>query len=196
MHLDELTPDVLEMLIGTLTQFFSFAADFHPDNESITTHTTTHTSSYTYWFLVLSAEILTECSLPKEMQARHTYLLAMIADRLDEDGTRDYLFLTASIYASVISKSSVMCSSPFGGDFLGAVMRHRDRFKGNMNHQQSQLRRAIKANEVAWGSIDRAHKALGSSNTALVPNPTGANDTIGRHPHSCAYGEGTQSGGE
>jgi len=191
MHLDELTSDVLEMLIGTLTQFFNFAADFHPDNESI--NKTTHTSSYTYWFLVLSAEILTKCSLFEEVQARHTYLLAIIATHLDEDETRDYLFLTASIYASIISKSPVMCSSLFGTTFLRAVMRHRDRFNSDMNHQRLQLRRAVKANEVEWRDIDRA---LGSSNAAFVPNSTGANDTTaGRHPRSRSYGEGRQSGG-
>ncbi len=71
-----------------------------------------------------------------------------------------------------------MCSSPFGGNFLRAVTRHRDRFKGNLSHQQSQLRRAVKANEVAWGDIDRALEALGPSDTTFVPNSAGANDKM------------------
>jgi len=92
-----------------------------------------------------------------------------------------------------------MCSSSFGGDFLRAVTRHRDRFKDD---QQSQLRKAVKANEVAWGSIDSALKALGPSGATFVPNFAGANDTIaGCRPLSSAYdrdptlGEGRESGG-
>jgi hypothetical protein len=137
------------VLIGTLTRFFSFAAHFDPEIQSI--NKTTHTSSYTYWFLVLSAEILTKCSLSEETQARHAYLLAVIAARLDEDKACDYLVLTALIYASIISRSSAMYLSPFGGNFLRAVTRHRDRFKGNLSEKQSQLYRAVKANEVAMG---------------------------------------------
>jgi hypothetical protein len=200
IYLGELSPDVLEVLIGTLTRFFSFAADFHPESQSI--NKTTHTSSYTYWFLALSAEILTKCSLSKEMQARHAYLLAVLATRLGEGEACDYLFLTASIYASIISRSSAMCSSPFWGDFLRAVTRHRDRFKGDLNHQQLQLRKAVKANEIAWGDIDRALKVLGPSDPTSVPNSATANDTIaGRRPLFHGYdkdptlGEGRGSGG-
>ena len=58
MYLAELFPDVLEVLIGTLTHFFTFTVDFYPESQNI--NKTTHTSSYTYWFLVLSAEILTK----------------------------------------------------------------------------------------------------------------------------------------
>jgi len=176
MYLGELSPDILEVLISTLTRFFSYAVNFHPESQSI--NKTTHTSSYTYWFLVLSAEILTKCSLSKEMQARHAYLLAVIATRLDEGEACDYLVLTASIYASVISKAPAMCSSPFGADFLRAVMRHHDRLKSDLNHQRSQLRRAVKANEVAWSDIDRALVAFGLSDAAFVPNSTGADDTV------------------
>ena len=102
MYVGELSPDIIDVLISTLTRFFSFAVDFHPDSHII--NKTTHTSSYTYWFLVLSAEILTKCSLSKEMQARHAYLLAVIATRLNGVGACDYLVFTASIYASVIPK--------------------------------------------------------------------------------------------
>jgi hypothetical protein len=159
MYLGKLSPDVLEVLIGTLTCFFSFAVDFHPESQSI--NKTTHTSSYTYWFLVLSAKILTKCQLSNELQARHNYLLAVIATSLREDEACDYLFLTASIYASIISGSPVMCSSSFWGDFLCAVTRHRDRLKGDLNPQRSQLCSAVKANEVAWGDIDRALEKVG-----------------------------------
>jgi len=38
------------------------------------------------------------------MQARHAYLLAVIATRLNGVGACDYLVFTASIYASVIPK--------------------------------------------------------------------------------------------
>ena len=128
-------------------------------------------SSYTYWFLVLSAKILT-CRglLSEELQNRHAYLLAVIATRLGEDKVCDYLCLTALIYASIISKSPAMRSSPFGGYFFRAVTSHRDRFEGDLSSQRSKLRRAIRANEVAWRNIDRALKALGPSDT-LVPTP-------------------------
>jgi len=156
---DELSTDALEVLIGTLTCFFSFAIDFDPKSQSI--NKTTHTSSYTYWFLVLSAKILTKCSLSPEMHARHDYLLAVIATSLGEDKPRDYLFLTASIYASIISGSSAMSLSPFWGKFLRAVARHRDRLKNDLDHQRSPLCRAVKANEVAWGNIDDALGKVG-----------------------------------
>jgi hypothetical protein len=165
MYLGKLSPDVLGVLIGTLTCFFSFAARFHPETESI--DKTTHTSSYTYWFLVLSARILSKCSLSKEMRARHDYLLFVIATTLSEDTACDYLFLTASIYASIISRSSAMCSSTFWGDFLRAVTRHRERLKGDLNPQRLQLYRAVKANEVAWGDIDHA---LGKVSRPSDPN--------------------------
>jgi len=59
------------------------------------------------------------------MQARHAYFLVV-----DEGETCDYLFSTVSVYASGISRSSAMCSSPFGDNFLRAVTRHRDRLHG------------------------------------------------------------------
>jgi hypothetical protein len=209
MYLGELSPNILEMLIGTLTRFFSFAVEFDFKIHSI--NKTTHTSSYTYWFLVLSAQILAKCSLSKEMQARHTFLLAVIATRLDgvkacEVKACDYkacdyyLFLMASIYASNISGSSVMCSSPFWGNFLRAVMRHRDNFKDNLTDQQLQLCRAVKANEVIWENIDRALEALRPSDIACVPDFPEANDAMaGRHPLSSdrdlPSSEGRKSGG-
>jgi len=68
-----------------------------------------------------------------------------------------------------------MCSSPFGGDFLCAVVHRHDRLKGDLNHQ---LRRAVKVNEVAWSEIGRALQAFGSSDAAFVPNSARANDTV------------------
>ena len=161
------------MLIDTLTRFFSFAIDFQPDDQII--YKTTHTSSYTYWFLNLSAKILTNCSLSEEMEARHTYILHMIAVRLGKGKAYDYLFHTASIYASIISNSPVMCKSPFWGDFLRAVdHHHRDYLGTDLNYQQSRLCKALKADEVAWGNIDRVLTALGPSDAVLVSdqNPT------------------------
>jgi hypothetical protein len=154
MYLGKLSPDLLDVLIGTLIRFFGFAIGFEPESQSI--NKTTHTSSYTYWFLVLSANILTKCPLSEETRARHGYLLYLIATPLSKDKACDYLFLTALIYASIISGSSVMCLSPFWGDFLRAVTGHRDRLKGDLNPQRSQLYKAVKANEVAWGDIDHA----------------------------------------
>jgi hypothetical protein len=149
------------VLIATLTRFFSFAIDFEPDDQIV--HKTTHTSSYTYWFLNLSAKILTKCSLSEEMESRHTYILRMIAVRLDKGKAYDYLFHAASIYASIISNSPVMCKSPFWGDFLRALdhHRHRDYLGTGLNYQQSRLCKALKADEVAWGNIDREITALG-----------------------------------
>jgi hypothetical protein len=154
MYLGKLSPDVLGVLIGTLIGFFGFTKVFKPESQSI--NRTTHTSSYTYWFLVLSANILTKCPLSEETRARHDYLLYLIATSLSKDKACDYLFLTALIYASIISGSSVMCLSPFWGDFLRAVTLHRDRLKGDLNPQRSQLCRAVKTNEVAWGDINHA----------------------------------------
>jgi len=186
MYLGKISHDVFEMLISTLTRFFSFAVHFDPEIEDI--NKTTHTSPYTYWFLVLSADILIKCSLSSEARARHAYLLAVTAARLDEGKACDYLVLTAAIYASVISKSSEMYSSSFGGEFLRAVSRHRDRFTGKMSEKQSKLHKAVKANEIAWVDIDRALEALRHSDTAIVTSSAGANDTMaGRQPLSSAY---------
>jgi len=71
MYLGKLSPDLLDVLIGTLIRFFGFAIGFEPESQSI--NKTTHTSSYTYWFLVLSANILTKCPLSEETRARHDY---------------------------------------------------------------------------------------------------------------------------
>jgi hypothetical protein len=162
MYLDELSPDAQGVLIGTLTHFFSFAVDFHPDSQSI--NKTTHTSSYTYSFLALSADILSKCSLSKEMQSRHTYLLSVIATYLNEGKGSYYLFLTASIYASIISKSSAMYSSSSGREFLRAVTRRRN---GPGDELQDQLLTALRANEVTWDYIDHALKT--SYNSAYHP---------------------------
>jgi hypothetical protein len=202
-YIDKLSdlPGVLEVLIGTLTRFFAFAADFQPESQDI--NKTTHTSSYTYWFLVLSAKILTNGGLlSEELQKRHEYLLAVIATRLGEGEVCDYLCLTAAIYAGAISTSSAVCSSHFGGNFLRAVTRHRDRFKGDLSNYKWQLRRAVKANEVAWGAIDHALESLGPSDTAFVPDSAGANDTMAERPplsraydRDLALGQGRASSG-
>src|ERR1700735_3843361 len=96
MYLAELSHDALEVLIATLTHFFQFAANFKPDSESI--NKTTLTSSYTYWFLVRSAHILSQCSLSQELRDRHAYILDVIVLQLAEYEIHDYLFFTASIY--------------------------------------------------------------------------------------------------
>jgi len=130
------------------------------------------------------------------MQARHAYLLAVIAAALDEGNACDYLVLTASIYASIISRSPAMYSSQIGGDFLRAVTRHRDRFKGNPSKKQSKLHKAVKANEVAWVDIDRALEALSPPDTAFVPNSVGANGTVEPlYDGNPTLGEGGESGG-
>lgn len=151
----EVSPDDLEVLIGTLIRFFTYAVDFHPESQIM--DKTTYTSSYTYRFLVLSAEILTECSLSllsHAMQARHAYLLTVITTRLDQDKACDYLLITAWIYASIISKSKV-CSSPSGAKFLRTVASRRDKL-ADLKQQQRQLWDALKADEVRWNNIDRA----------------------------------------
>ena len=151
------------MLIDSITRFFGFATDFQPQSRIL--YKTTHTSSYTYWFLNLSAKILTKCQLPYELQARHAYILRMIAVRLGKKEGDDYLFHTASIYASNISTPSAMRSSPFCDDFnffLCAVNGRRGDFLS------SPLRKALKADEVLWGNIERALEALGPSDAAFV----------------------------
>ena len=168
VYLVELSPKVLEDLIGTLTHFFAFAAKFRPESQCI--NKTTHTSSYTYWFLDLSARILTRCSLPKEMQNRHAYILDVIAIHLGDGKVRDYLFLTASIYASIISTSPAVYSSEDGHDFLRAVKRYRDGLKDNSNRQQ--LYDALRVGEIEWAAIDRAleRAEAGSMSDSNSPN--------------------------
>ena len=162
------------MLIDTLSRFFSFAADFQPTSQII--GQTTYTSRYTYWFLVLSARILTERSLSQEMLARHSYILRLIADRLGERKNGDYLFYTASVYASIITTSPTIHSSSFWPDFIRAVKRYRDDFlKDDLDHPKSPLRKAVKADEVVWGNIDRAVKALKPPGAVFASDRQGAN---------------------
>ena len=188
-YIDELSSDALETVIDTLSHFFSFAADFQPKSQII--GQTTHTSRYTYWFLVLSAKILTERSLSEEMLARHSIILRMIAVRLGEKKKGDYLFYTASIYASRITTSSAMHSSPFWPEFLRAVKCYRDDFlKDDLDHPKSPLRKAIKADEVVWGNINRELEALGPSGAVFASNSHGANNTISTHrPASLAHNQ-------
>ena len=73
VYLDDLDANVPEVLISTLDSFFAFAAKYQPESKYI--NKTTHTSSYTYNFLVLSANILTRCSLSDELNNRHALIL-------------------------------------------------------------------------------------------------------------------------
>jgi len=201
LDLDKLSPDALEALIDTLSRFFTSAADFRPNNQII--GHTTHTSPYTYWFLVLSAKIFTERSLSEELWARHSYILGIIAVCLGKIQEGDYLFYTASIYASKISTSPAMRSSKFCSDFLRAVKCYRDdRLKNDPNHLKSLLRKAVNADEVAWVDIDQALEALGASDTAFTSDSHGANDTMAAHPplahphdQNPTLAEGGESGG-
>ena len=165
VYLVELSPNVLEDLIGMLTHFFAFAANFCPESECI--NKTTYTSSYTYWFLDLSARILTSCSLSKEMKNRHAYILDVIAIHLGDRKVRDYLFLTASIYASIISTSPAVQD---GRDFLRAVKHYHDGLKDDSNRQQ--LYEALRVGEIEWAAIDRALEPAeaGSVSNSNSPN--------------------------
>jgi hypothetical protein len=142
--------------------------------------------------LVLSAKILiTEHLLSEEMLARHSYVLHMIAIHLGETKKCDYLFHTASIYASIITTSSAMQSSQFWPDFLRAVKCYRDNFlRGELNEPESPLCKAVKADEVRWGNIDRALEALGHSDAAFTSDSHGPNDTRAVHRSlPCAHGQ-------
>ena len=182
--LDKLSPDALEALIDTLSHFFSFAADFQPKSQII--GHTTHTSQYTYWFLVLSARILTERLLTEEMVARHSYILRLIASRLGERQEGDYLFYTASIYASTITTSPTIHSSSFWPDFIRAVKYYRDDFlKDDLDYPKSPLRQAVKADEVVWGNIDRAFEALRPPGAVFASDSHEANNTISNYRPPC-----------
>jgi hypothetical protein len=165
---DEVSPDALEVLIDSLARFFGFTMDFQPESRIL--RKTTHTSSYTYWFLDLSAKILTKCRLSEELQARHSYILHMIAVHLGKPKEDNYLFHTASIYARNISTSPVMRSSPFWGNFLHALNGRRGDF---LRDNPSQLCKALKADEVVWADIDWALKLLGPQIRQSCPTPMG-----------------------
>ena len=185
MDLDEVASNALEALIDSLTRFFAFATDFQPKSQLL--HKTTHTSSYTYWFLHLSANILIKCKLSEELRARHAYILHMIIVHLGKKEANDYLFHTASIYASTISTSSAMSSSPFWGDFLRAVNNRRADF---LRDDRLQLRKALKADEVVWHNINQALEAFGCSDDASMSDCHGANDAIVAHrPLSRTHGQ-------
>lgn len=197
MDIDQVSSDALEVLIDSLTRFFGFATDFQPKSRIL--HKTTHTSAYTYWFLRLSANILTKCLLSDELQARHAIVLRMIAVGLGKQKADDYLFHTASIYASYISTSLVMRSSPFWGDFLRALNGR----PASGRDDPSELRKALKADEVVWGNVDQALEALGRSDAASVSDFHGPNDKMAvHHPLSRAHSqnsmlsEGRESGGQ
>jgi hypothetical protein len=92
-----------------------------------------------------------------------------------------------------------MSSSDFCGAFLSSVNRCRDYFPRD---KPSALCKALKADEVAWGNIDRALQALRRSDAAVVSDSHEANDTMTeRRPLSLVHGqdstldERTESGG-
>jgi hypothetical protein len=197
LDLEKVSPDTLEVLIDSLTRFFGFAADFQPEDRIL--RKTTHTSSYTYWFLNLSANILTKCSLSEELRARHEYILHIISFHLDKPNPNEYLFYTALIYASKISTSPAMNSSDFCGAFLSSVNCCRGYFPRD---KPSALCKALKADEVIRGNIDRTLKAHGRSDAVVMSDSHGANDTMAEHrPLSPVHGqdstlsERTESGG-
>ena len=108
--------------------------------------------------------------------ARHSYILRLIAGRMGERQEGDYLFYTASIYASKITTSSTIHSSSFWPDFIHAVKRYRDKFlKGDVDYTKSPLCKAVKADEVVWGNIDRAVKALKPPGAVFASDRQGAN---------------------
>jgi hypothetical protein len=115
------------------------------------------------------------------MLARHSYILRLIADRLGERQEGDYLFYTASIYASNITTSPTMHSSSFWPDFIRAVKHYRDDFlKDDVDYLKSPLCKAVKADEVVWGNIDRAFKALKPPGAVFASDSHGANNTISK----------------
>jgi len=160
---DQLSPDALEALIDTLSRFFSFAADFRPNSQII--GQTTHTSPYTYWFLVLSAKILTERSLSEELQARHSYILSIIAARLGK-------------------LQKAMRSSQFCGNFLCAV-------KCYLNADEvawvdiNQALEALAASDTSFKS-----NSHGANDTMAAHPPLGH-----PHGQNPTLGEGGESGG-
>ena len=131
------------------------------------------------------------------MQNRHTYILDVIAIHLGDGEERDYLFLTASIYASIISTSPVARSSEDGRHFLDIVKRYHGGSKDDPNRQQ--LCGALRVDEVAWAAVDRA---LGPADAGSASNSNSANNAMtgchhGVHPHDQdpALGNVVESGG-
>jgi len=108
-------------------------------------------------------------------------------NRLGERKEGDYLFHMASIYASNITTCSAMHSSPFWPDFLHAVTCYRDDYLKDA--RKSPLCRAVNADEVVWVNIERALEALVPSDTAVVSDSHGANDTMAAH-RSLAHAHG------
>ena len=121
------------------------------------------------------------------MLARHSSnILRLIADRLGERKEGDYLFYMASIYASIITISPTMNSSSFWPDFIRAVQNYRDNFlKDDVDHLKSPLRKAVEADEVVWGNIDRAIKALNPPSAVFASESHGANNTISNYRPAC-----------
>ena len=112
------------------------------------------------------------------MLARHSNILRLVALCLEERKEGDYLFYTVSIYASIIATSPTIRSSSFWPEFIRAVKRYRDDFLRDLDHLMSPLRKAVKADEVVWGNIDRAFKALKPPGAVFASDSHGANNII------------------
>ena len=100
------------------------------------------------------------------MKNRHAYILDVIAIHLGDGKVRDYLFLTAWIYASIISTSPAVQD---GRDFLCAVKHYRDGLKDDSNRQQ--LYEALRVGEIEWAAIDRALEPAEAGSVSDSNNP-------------------------
>ncbi|PPQ85215.1 hypothetical protein CVT25_010085, partial [Psilocybe cyanescens] len=142
---NSLSTDALEALIGTLACFFSCAAEYQPGGHDHAIGATTHTFSYTCWFLTLSVKIIANCSLSREILARHTYILSRITSCFAERKDCDHLFYVASIYASNITTTSAINSSPFWNEFLRSVTLYHSTLTQKTREIWLPLPRALKA---------------------------------------------------
>ncbi|PPQ80948.1 hypothetical protein CVT25_014705 [Psilocybe cyanescens] len=180
-----LSTDALEALIETLASFFSYAAEYQPEEHGHAIRATTYTSSYTYWFLTLSAKIIASCSLSSEILARHTYILSRITSCFGERKNCDYLFYVTSIYASNITASAAITSSVFWNEFLHSVMHYRSTLmQEKPENLKLPLPRALKAGEIVWSNFNRALAALGPAGPASSSDSPGGDGTAGSSHYS------------
>ena len=137
--------------------FFHFRMTFQPRSDSI--DHTTHTSSYTFWFLKYFAEILARCF----QSSIHAYMLKSITSKLGELDTQEpshYLFFTSSIYASTISTSESHRKITWLDDLLRSLDDYRNKFPTD---PKSPLGIALRFGEVEWPL---------SSSTPVNANPS------------------------
>ncbi|PPQ83068.1 hypothetical protein CVT25_003777 [Psilocybe cyanescens] len=106
--LGSLSTDALWVLVDTLESFLVTL-----EGHSQVICPTTYTSSYTHWFLTLSARIIASCSLSDKILARHAYILSRITSCSGKRRDCDNLFYVASIYVSNITTCAAINSSPF-----------------------------------------------------------------------------------